>query len=58
MLVSSVAGSRPISSQRSRTILTLPASSSNPAITFRWSKCRAASGIVFFSPLPPIISGM
>ena len=58
MLVSSVAGSRSIFSQFSLTTCSLRGSSSKPAMMLRWSKCLAANGIVFFSPLPPIISGM
>ena len=58
VLVSSVAGSRPTSSQRSSTQLELARQLVESGDQVEMVEVLAASRIVFFSPLPPIISGM
>ncbi|SHS74506.1 Uncharacterised protein [Mycobacteroides abscessus subsp. abscessus] len=56
--VSSVDGSRPASSQRCRSTVSLCGISSSELSRFRWSAYLTAKPKVFFSPLPPIMIGM
>src|SRR3954449_9448695 len=57
-LVFSVAGSRLASAHRCSRARSLPGSSLMSAMMLRWSAYWAASRKVFFSPLPPSITGM